>query len=205
MIVYVITNKINGKQYVGQTVQPLENRWSAHKSDSSGCLGLKAAFEKHGIENFTIEQIGATNSLEELNKIEREQIKALGTLSPNGYNLTSGGEQPKFSLESRAKMSRSHLGKKPSVNARKAASERWKGKNNPNANGMTEEHRLKLSLSAKGNSARGKIAVKCMENGVVYSSISNAAQSLSINVGHLHQVLNGKRKSAKGYTFTKVL
>lgn len=37
MIIYKITNKINSKQYVGQTVRSLKNRWHGHCSKSSEC------------------------------------------------------------------------------------------------------------------------------------------------------------------------
>jgi len=161
MIVYVITNKINGKQYIGQTVQPLENRWSMHKSGSSGCLGLKAAFAKYGVENFIIEQLCEVNSLEELNKKEREFIKYMKTLAPNGYNLTSGGEQVRFSDESRKKMSESGKKRRPiSDSTRKKLSECRKGPKNHNfGKKFSEEHRRKLSIAHLGNKSALKAKV----------------------------------------------
>lgn len=152
MIIYVITNKINGKRYVGQTVQHLENRWSMHKSGSSGCLALKAAFKKYGIENFTIEQIDSANSLEELSKKEREHIKFLNSISPLGYNLTTGGEQVVYSKASRKKMSESGKKRRPiSETTRQKLSECRKGPKNPNfGKKFTEEHRRKLSLARQG-------------------------------------------------------
>lgn len=205
MVIYLITNLINGKQYVGQTIQLLENRWSMHKSGSSGCLGLKAAFKKYGIENFKIEQIDTSNSLEELNKKEREYIKNLKTLSPFGYNLTTGGEQNKYSDESRKKMSESGKKRRPiSESTRKKLSECRKGSKNHNfGKKFTEDHKRKLSEAHLGNHSRERVKIFCNENGKFYDSLSDAAKALSINVGHLHQVINGKRKSAKGYTFTK--
>jgi group I intron endonuclease len=206
MLIYVITNKINGKQYVGQTVQQMEARWSAHKSISSLCVGLKSAFHKYGVENFTIEKLCYVNSLEELNKMERKYIKELRTMSPNGYNLTTGGEQPKFSEESRIKMSASHRGKKQPEHIRKMKSEAWKGSGNPNFGGnFSEEHKKKIAAASTGNSSRAKVPVVCNESGTVYPSMSHAAKDLGINVGHLYQVINGKRKSARGFTFSKVL
>lgn len=111
MIVYLITNIINGKQYVGQTIQVLERRWNFHMSKNSRCLALKAAIEKYGKENFKVKEVYRALSLEELNKKEQEFIADLNTLAPNGYNLTTGGDRPVFSKESIEKMSKSAKGR----------------------------------------------------------------------------------------------
>lgn len=34
-IIYSITNTVNGKKYIGQTVRPLEKRWTQHQRDSN--------------------------------------------------------------------------------------------------------------------------------------------------------------------------
>lgn len=113
MIVYLITNKIDGKQYIGQTTQELRRRWAFHVCKRSGCTYLKNAIEKYGKENFKIEEIYKAQSLEELDRKEQEFIIKFNTLAPNGYNLTSGGERPVFSEEVKDKISRSSKGKTP--------------------------------------------------------------------------------------------
>jgi group I intron endonuclease len=100
MIIYKVTNLINGKVYIGQTVQDLKERWKGHQSGYSGCVALKFAIQKYGIENFTIEQVDHAYSLEELNKKEGNWIVQMNSLSPNGYNLKSGGDQPRLCQES---------------------------------------------------------------------------------------------------------
>jgi group I intron endonuclease len=55
--IYKITNKINNKCYIGQTILNLFVRWKQHKRISSNCLYLKRAFDKHGIDNFKFELI----------------------------------------------------------------------------------------------------------------------------------------------------
>lgn len=111
MIIYKITNKINGKIYIGQTLRSLKERFDQHKK-SKGCLALYSAMKKHGKENFIIEQIDLARSLEELNKKETEWIVKTNSLFPNGYNLNTGGGNRKWSDESKLKMSNSHMGKK---------------------------------------------------------------------------------------------
>jgi len=94
--IYVITNKINGKRYVGKTTNTIEWRWKQHLSSSLGkklsdnCT-IHKAIRKYGKENFTIEQIDIANSEEDINEKERFWIKKLDTFKKE-YNETLGGE-----------------------------------------------------------------------------------------------------------------
>ena len=93
--IYKITNLINGKIYVGQSNDPVR-RWKEHKWDAfnPNCKENSAihdAFLKYGIENFEFTIIGW---YENYNEMERQYIKTLNTLYPNGYNLTEGGDEP---------------------------------------------------------------------------------------------------------------
>ena len=96
--IYCITNKINGKQYIGQTIQNPDTRWYQHKNsakNNSHDYYLYRSMNKYGIENFFFEIIEKCNK-EELSNKEKEYIKKYNTYrySPNsnGYNLTLGGE-----------------------------------------------------------------------------------------------------------------
>lgn len=90
MIVYLATNKINGKKYVGQTVRSLEERWKDHcraKDDNY----FHRAIHKYGVENFSLEVLDTAESGKELDEKEMFWIKKLNTLFPRGYNLKEGG------------------------------------------------------------------------------------------------------------------
>lgn len=93
--IYVITNKLNKKQYVGKTVQSIDERFKEHlyraKYGSHNHLPLYAAFTKYGIEQFVIEEKEEIE-IEYLDERESFWIKELNTVSPNGYNLTLGGD-----------------------------------------------------------------------------------------------------------------
>ena len=106
MIIYKITNTINKKVYIGQTVRALRKRWWEHKKDSETSeLPLYRAMRKYGPENFTIEEIDGANSQSELNYIELHHIYLFNSISPNGYNLRIGGSQGTHSQETRDKIS----------------------------------------------------------------------------------------------------
>jgi group I intron endonuclease len=95
MQVYLITNKVNGKKYVGQTIQTLKKRWSSHGSDAKrnrGPHALVHALLKYGKENFTIRTLTVCRTREELNRLEKKYIVKLKTKTPNGYNIADGGD-----------------------------------------------------------------------------------------------------------------
>ena len=53
--IYLITNKINGKQYIGQTVKTVQKRWSRHLADSKNFdFYFYKAIRKYGKENFKV-------------------------------------------------------------------------------------------------------------------------------------------------------
>lgn len=90
--IYKIVNLVNGKIYVGQSIN-IQKRWYQHKSDynkEGGCPILYAAIRKYGIENFSFEVIEEC-SLELLDEREKHWISQMNTLNPNGYNIALGG------------------------------------------------------------------------------------------------------------------
>jgi group I intron endonuclease len=95
MQVYLVTNLINGKKYVGQTIQTLKKRWSSHGSDAKrnrGPHALVHALMKYGKQNFSIKTLRWCNSRKELNRMEKFYISKLNTKAPEGYNITDGGD-----------------------------------------------------------------------------------------------------------------
>jgi len=88
--VYVVTNKINGHQYVGLTTKTVAHRWSEHKT--SAVIGKKtylySALRKYGPEHFTVAEYLVAFDAAELSALEREIIQDLRPV----YNQTNGGE-----------------------------------------------------------------------------------------------------------------
>lgn len=89
MVVYLITNTVNGKKYVGQTQRVLGERIKEHKDDKKRPIGK--AIHNYKWENFTVEILDECRTPDELNVREMYWIATLNTKAPNGYNLTDGG------------------------------------------------------------------------------------------------------------------
>lgn len=121
MFIYLITNIINQKKYVGITTQNNpKRRWIEHKSKCLKNKELKIplynAMRKYGIDNFkfeVIEQINTTD-IEFLLTKETEKILQLNSLTPNGYNLKLKSSFRHMSAELSKKMSKSQQGIKKS-------------------------------------------------------------------------------------------
>ena len=210
MYIYKITNLVNGKVYIGQTITTVQKRFWKH------CNGTKQliskAIHKYGVDNFKVEEIDRAETREELDEKERCWIKFYNSQVPNGYNLEGGGTVNKeISEETRQKLSESHKGERAP----------WYGKH------LTEETKRKLSESHKGKckywegkkryaetirkmseSRKGKYAgaeskqsvkILCVDTGIIYDSIGEAARITNINRTGIINNLKGRSKSAGGY------
>lgn len=100
MIIYLITNTVNGKKYVGQHCGTGDARWKQHLHAAlklEDPKPLYAAFRKYGIDKFTyevLETLPLDAGEELLDEREKHFIKHFNTYikNGNGYNLTYGGD-----------------------------------------------------------------------------------------------------------------
>jgi hypothetical protein len=146
-IIYKITNKINGKIYIGQTTWSLQIRWRNHRSSSSKCSALYEDIKKYGRENFILEEICKCYSRKQLDSGEKYYIKFFNSRVPFGYNRTEGGDgfRGKHTEESKKKIALAHTGKKHT----KESKNKMSGSNKISQN--TPEAKKNKSISATGN------------------------------------------------------
>lgn len=97
--IYKITCLPTEKAYIGITSASLRVRWNNHVSSANRADHSKVnvprlwrAIRKHGRDQFRVEVLFTVKTRKEAEEAERQMIIAHGTLSPNGMNLTAGGE-----------------------------------------------------------------------------------------------------------------
>lgn len=112
MIIYKIINLINGKIYIGQTIESLDKRWRRHCSKYNlKNMAISRAIKKYGKENFTIEKICECSNQDELNASEKYYIILFNSRTPNGYNILEGGNGGAMLEETKSKISEKLKGK----------------------------------------------------------------------------------------------
>lgn len=205
--VYIHTNQINGKMYIGVTCKKnLNNRW--HKGN-----GYKYnthfwnAIQKYGWDHFDHEVFASNLTEEEASNMERLLIKAFKTTDPEfGYNIADGGinnrslsgehnpfynKIPTQAIEASVK---SRIGKALSIEHRRSISEGMKGYQ------KTEEHRRKLGDSQRGQVRKrggdcaNSISVRCLETGVIYLSGRIAAKNYNVTPAAICRAIKNKTK-----------
>ena len=149
--IYIITNKLNNKSYIGQTIN-IKNRFNQHIALAKRKKGYKIhhAILKYGEENFEFSilmsiiaiDIDTLNDL--LDAAEIYYIKKYNSVN-NGYNILNGGNgvyNRNMPQEIRDRISKARKGVK--------LSEEHKRKINPKGRKLSEEARKRLSEARKG-------------------------------------------------------
>ena len=151
--IYRITNKINGKTYIGQHKYKKLN-----DSYMGSGIHLKSAQKKYGMENFTKEILYSRIQYKETaDDMERFAIAKERAVGKAEYNIADGGygggfKGRKHSDETKRKISYASKGKPKSEEAKRKMSETNKGKH------LSNETRRKISEGNKGenNAMYGK-------------------------------------------------
>lgn len=185
--IYKITNLINGKIYIGQTVKTMSARISNYKAGAKIKVNqvISRAINKYGFENFKFEQLYTVDSRNEANYLEKYLIAFYNTTDKRiGYNVALGGVSGTgvVSPETKSKISKGNTGKIRTQEQRDNHSKIMKGR---------------LSEENKNRSVR----VLC-SNGEIYPSMAEAARQLNLHPTQVSWNIRGIRKRAGKFTFS---
>lgn len=149
--VYMHTNILNGKIYIGITGRPPEQRWENGHGYRGGAF--RAAINKYGWDGFTHQVLCAGLTEREAKQLETAYIhKFKSNEREHGYNLTNGGDGVcglKHTDQTREKMRNSHIGHTHSTETKQKISNaslgntKWLGKQH------TAETKTKMSDSRR--------------------------------------------------------
>lgn len=190
--IYKITNKINGKTYIGQhRYEKLEDNYMGSGKH------LLNAMKKYGKENFEKEiLVSDIKTRAEADIAERNYIKKARSEGKAEYNIVDGGEGfpgGHHTEEAKKKIGQALIG-----------NQHAKGKNigNTNAlgNHLSEKTRQKMGQSRQGNTNNGIALIRCIET----NKILRTREWIKEGFTNAYAVAKGYQKSCKGYHFEYV-
>jgi len=213
--VYLVTNKINGKQYVGQTIREPFKRWYAHCSGYRGKNPHKSimrdAIIKYGKDNFTFEVIHTAHSQRELDVMEQFYAYALKTFAPGGYNLKAGSGRGEVSQELKNFWSKQRKGTKLSEEHKEKLRKRNTGKKWPDwfrkrvSDGKIGKRPPQLVYDALSKAkAKTYILINPLGETVSITNLTKFAKEQGIQPKRLFEVIYKKKPSYRGWRIPNV-
>jgi group I intron endonuclease len=219
--IYLITNKINNKKYVGKTIKSLPTRFYNHlyASKNGSTTYLHKALRKYGEDNFIIEELDRYD----VDILGEKEIEWISSLKPE-YNQTLGGdggilgyshtEETKELLSSKRKGK--FIGEENSFYNKthtKEQKEKWSKmrKGQPSPCGFAgkshkEESKSKTSQTLKNNPnvKRTKVFQYDIEGNFLreFQSISDASKFVGTTPSNIKYTCEGKFKHCKGYKWS---
>lgn len=204
--VYIHTNKLNGKKYIGLTCQSVERRWK-HGQGYKGSTYFYNAIQKYGWDNFCHDVIQSGLTKQQAQDLESKLICEYNTQNEKyGYNLESGGCAPTHSEVTKELLSNKLKGRTFTDEWRANMREAFKLR--PGRE-WTKESKEKLRQSKLGHEVskdtREKLrkafgqAVLCVETNQVFSSMKEAADYFNLSKCTISAVIKGRNKTAAGY------
>jgi P2-related tail formation protein len=196
--IYQITNLVNGKIYIGKTVDTIETRWKKHQTDCCRAKyehrPLYQAMKKYGVNNFSVKELEEC-PVERVNEREKYWIEALGSYK-HGYNATLGGDGTHYAdydliyalyLEGKTYKEIHALTAYDHQTIARAL----------NQNGVSYTER-QINNIAHISKKVAKIDKQTGEILEIFPSVAEAERQNG-NTKHIADVCNGKRKTCKGF------
>lgn len=218
--IYKVTNKANGKIYIGLTTTGFDIRYAYDILQNTHNEHLRNAIKKYGIDSFDInKKFDTAYSKEELDALEDMYIKIYDTINPKyGYNKKYGGGNGKHTEETKNKISLSvsgennpFFGKHHTEETKNKLREANKGNKYWEGKSHSEEAKIKISNSKRGTQVGGNNPrarkVICLNTKEVFDCAKDAAiWSGRVNVVNAGSPIiaccNGRRKSSGKHPLT---
>lgn len=212
--IYMITCLVNSKRYIGQSID-IKRRFSQHRRKPPN--QMLEDFEQYGVDAFKFEILEECAA----NELDKKETAYMNELQPE-YNIRT--EEHGISDEAREKLRRLQTGRKRPTISRQvkcvetgeifpsitATAEHY-GLNLPNISAVLNGSNNTCSgfhwqyvdgqpPQARSEEFRNKIgkSVRCIETGIIYSSISTAAEAFGVTDSAIGKVLNGRAEKSCG-------
>ena len=229
-IIYKVTNKINNKVYIGQTIQTLSQRRNKHYYKANNEANINTHFinalRKYPKESFSWEIIDQANSQEELENKDKYWIQYYNSIN-DGYNTKDGGEtiivtdkflescgsHPFYAFDLKGNKLGEFLNQREFARDHKMSKgDIYKMLKNQlyYSNGVIcidkdsfTQQRLKDCIKVAKGKTTPFIARK-IETGEIFGPFINKTECkkfLNLKSNHIREVLDKKRKSQEGYIF----
>ena len=198
--VYLISNNVNGKCYVGSTIH-LDRRRLEHFSSLANNKHpnrhLQNAYNKYGVNAFEFEILETILIDDNIKKtlLSREQFW-IDNLKPEYNILPVAGSSLgyRYTEETKKKISQSTTGVKKSEEHAKHIREGQSGRV------LTEEHKAKLSEAAKHRKFPSSHAIISID-GVIYNSLKEASEATGVKYNTIQKRL--KNPNFGNYYYVK--
>ena len=195
--VYVWTNNVNRKRYVGTTGMTMEKRAGANGYYYQGSPRFYSAIQKYGFDNFSYEILADNLTKEEAAELETKYIKEFDTMNPEvGYNLQEGGfpdRVPKSNGTRVQRISNTLKQQRSSSEYRKIMSARMqKVWDDPER----RAEMIRKRREASGHGGKPKIQIFCEETHKVYESMKEASDALGFSRNSVSCAFKGNKTSA---------
>lgn len=207
--VYIHTNKLNNKKYVGITSQSPKSRWK----NGEGYKGQKRfydAIKSYGWDGFTHEVVASGLTKEQAEDLE---VKLIGKYKSNdlsyGYNIENGGVTHKLSEEQKRHLSEVNQGKRHSQKTKEKMRQTHKAQGTPWLVGRRASQATKEKMSAGRIGEKNVRAKTVYQYGLdgsficqyEYMDLIKGALNIK-STSHISRCCNGERKKAHGFMWS---